>query len=333
MEIVPYTTHASNLEAALNAENRVYAATAKYIGSQVPEAPSQRQVVKPIPPKRRFDGDRPTPMDCIENPLDGCSFKEGLGMIGGILSLIIAPYYLIGTFLGFFEVSEDPGAFVIYSIFYAIVFISVVLAFFVRSYKAKVEVYDQDELQYNNELKTYQTKLKYYSLEIQKRDAEYQSDMEQYTKTKESFDRYITSITAKHEEAVSKLEKALSDLYAENVIFPKYRNLVAITAINEYLESGRCDKLEGADGAYNLYEMELRQNIIIGQLSSIVDNLEAIRNNQYSLYVELKRANETVEEIVSEMRDMNRDAKLRTFYDEVIALAETSPRYSFGVML
>ncbi len=330
MEIVPYTTHASNLEAALNAENRVYAATAEYIGLQVPEEPSKRRVVQPIPPKRRFNGDRPTLMSCIENPLEGCSFKEGLGIISGILSLIIAPYYLIGTFLDFFE---DTGAFVIYSIFYAIVLISVILAFFVRSYNAKVEEYDQDELQYNNELRTYQTRLKYYALEIQKRDAEYQSGMEQYTKTKESFDRYVTSLAAKHEEAVSKLEKALSDLYAENVIFPKYRNLVAITAINEYLESGRCDKLEGADGAYNLYEMELRQNIIIGQLSNIIDNLEAIRNNQYSLYVELKRANETVEEIISEMRDMNRDAKLRTFYDGVIALAETSPRYSFGVMM
>ena len=136
----------------------------------------------------------------------------------------------------------------------------------------------------------------------------------------------IVAITKGMSEGKS-LEKALDQLYAENVIFPKYRNFVAISAINEYLQSGRCDKLEGPDGAYNLYEMELRQNIIIAQLSSIIDNLEQIKNNQFSLYQELQAANQTIEAILYETYKLNETAKLTAYFAGVTALAEVSPKY------
>ena len=138
---------------------------------------------------------------------------------------------------------------------------------------------------------------------------------------------------SKHKLVLSTLENALEQLYDENIIFPKYRNLVAITAINEYLMSGRCDKLEGSDGAYNLYEMELRQNIIIAQLSSIIDNLEQIRNNQFSLYQELQQSNYIINEILSETRRMKETAKLTAYFAGVTALAETSPKYYHGIVM
>ncbi|MBR4711255.1 MAG: hypothetical protein IKP10_04430 [Clostridia bacterium] len=85
----------------------------------------------------------------------------------------------------------------------------------------------------------------------------------------------------------------MTDYYAKDVIYPKYRALPALTSIYEYLSSGRCSTLTGADGAYNLYETETRQNIIIGQLSAVIENLEQIRTNQYVLYQEMRRINES----------------------------------------
>lgn len=90
-------------------------------------------------------------------------------------------------------------------------------------------------------------------------------------------------------------------------------NLKVTLYTYEYLLSGRCDKLEGPDGAYNFYEMELRQNIIIAQLSNIIDNLEQIKNNQYSLYEELQKSNYTIEQILNETRKM-REASTLTAY-------------------
>lgn len=104
-------------------------------------------------------------------------------------------------------------------------------------------------------------------------------------------------------EAGNHLKDALEQVYSVDVIFPKYRNLVAVTTIYEYLASGRCDTLEGADGAYNLYEMELRQNIIIGQLSSVLDSLEQIKNSQFTLYSELEESNRKSADLLSNISD------------------------------
>lgn len=86
----------------------------------------------------------------------------------------------------------------------------------------------------------------------------------------------------------------LSLLYSLNVIYPKYRGMIPVCSFYEYLCSGRCNKLEGHEGAYNIYEMELRQNIIIAKLDSIIDKLDQIKDNQYMLYTKLNDINKNV---------------------------------------
>ena len=106
--------------------------------------------------------------------------------------------------------------------------------------------------------------------------------------------------------------------------------MVAIATINEYLMSGRCFELEGPNGAYNLYEMELRQNIIIGQLSTIINSLEQIRNNQFSLYQELVKANATVNDVLQEVRGVRENTRLTAYFAGVTALIEASPKVYIG---
>mgnify|MGYP007024707781 CR=1 FL=1 len=53
--------------------------------------------------------------------------------------------------------------------------------------------------------------------------------------------------------------------------FPKYRNLVAVSQIYEYILSGRCTELGGYQGAYNLYEQETRMDIVIMRLDDIYE--------------------------------------------------------------
>ncbi|MEE0110007.1 MAG: hypothetical protein UEP57_03830 [Oscillospiraceae bacterium] len=86
-------------------------------------------------------------------------------------------------------------------------------------------------------------------------------------------------------------------LYAYNVVFGKYRDLVALSTFYEYLLSGRCSSLEGTNGAYNLYETEIRANIIISKLDRIIDSLEAIQNNQYMLYAKITEMNRSLHDL------------------------------------
>ena len=140
----------------------------------------------------------------------------------------------------------------------------------------------------------------------------------------------IDSVNDLYEDLDEKITTSLEELYDMDVIFPKYRNLVAITSINEYLMSGRCYELEGPDGAYNLYETELRQNLIINKLSDIADNLEKIRDNQYSLYEVLKDSNRTIKTLSEEARKLNETSKLTQYYTETVAKAAEAPKIVYA---
>lgn len=103
------------------------------------------------------------------------------------------------------------------------------------------------------------------------------------------------------EELLRKLLQCRRELYGYNVIFSKYQNLVAVATFYEYLMAGRCELLEGANGAYNLYETEIRANLIIGQLSQVIESLEQVKGNQYMIYSELKNINQNIEVLNSTM--------------------------------
>lgn len=70
-----------------------------------------------------------------------------------------------------------------------------------------------------------------------------------------------------------------------------------MSTIYEYYASGRCSQLEGPDGAYNLYESELRQNLVINQLEGIANKLDQIQQNQYTLYTEIHNIGEIMKGI------------------------------------
>ena len=65
--------------------------------------------------------------------------------------------------------------------------------------------------------------------------------------------------------------------------------------------AGRCTKLEGADGAYNLYEAEVRANRVIEQLDTVIDSLEQIKANQYMMYSAICDIREELGELNSTM--------------------------------
>lgn len=163
--------------------------------------------------------------------------------------------------------------------------------------------------EYRNKLKDYERSMNHYkalgdisAYNLQKWET-YKKCLRLYAERRERYEKYCNDVPPLIQNVREALSGALGKLYAENIIYPKYRNMVAVTMIYEYLESGRCSQLEGPDGAYNLYEMELRQNIIIGQLSSIMDNLERIKENQFTLYNEIVEANGNTSSLLSDIGD------------------------------
>ena len=71
------------------------------------------------------------------------------------------------------------------------------------------------------------------------------------------------------EASLSITKQTLESLYGLNLIYPKYRNYTAIASFYEYFCSGRCKELTGHEGAYNIFEQEVRMGIIIDKLDAI----------------------------------------------------------------
>ena len=303
-ELIAYFERAKNLEVALHTNNNLQPAYLQRLEQKQPVEPVLKTTPSPIRPERP---ERPE--------------KEKLNYFVACISVAMS---ILLTVAAVFIGSDLPLI-----PFFAFVFVILTGWAFVDIGKSKKT--------YKRKLAKYETARRLYFEQLEKdkkQNAEYQK---QYQEEKEAFDTQLKDFSEKKQLLVKKfdaisvqLEGALEELYSKNVIFPKYRNLVAVTTILEYLSSGRCSELEGPDGAYNLYEMELRQNVVIAQLSAITSNLESIRNNQYTLYQEIRNSNGQIQSMLQQIGD---ELSIANYQAQMTNIALTSPKISYGVII
>ncbi|MBD5148826.1 MAG: hypothetical protein HDT18_00265 [Oscillibacter sp.] len=96
----------------------------------------------------------------------------------------------------------------------------------------------------------------------------------------------------------------LLKIYSKNIIFPKYRTMVMVCSLYEYVCSGRCDTLEGHEGAYNILEMEIRLDKIVTQLDRVILMLGKIQQSQYMIYSAIQSANHQAAKILESTYQM-----------------------------
>jgi hypothetical protein len=163
-----------------------------------------------------------------------------------------------------------------------------------------------DQRRYQETIAKYNSDIEKYHKSKAEYESKYQFEMEQYrekVRNADSIDAkkkkdYPIAI-GKEQEASKELSNRIAEtnstlekLYNLDIVFPKYREIVPLCSMYEYFVTGRVLELKGPNGAYNLFESELRQNIIIAELKLIGQKLEQIKQNQYMLYSELKKSNE-----------------------------------------
>ncbi len=132
------------------------------------------------------------------------------------------------------------------------------------------------------------------------------------------------------EHAKSNYEKTCNTLqryYAKNIIYEKYRSLVPICMFYEYLASGRCSQLEGHEGAYNLYESEVKMQIIITKLSDIIERLDRIEDNQYTIAVAIRQSQQEISNLSNVVQqqaitlsNIENDTIVSNYYNRIIEM-------------
>lgn len=132
------------------------------------------------------------------------------------------------------------------------------------------------------------------------------------------------------EKSLSESRSCLQKIYEKNIIFPKYRNLVMVCSLYEYICAGRCTELEGHEGAYNILETEIRLDRIISQLNLVVSNLEQIKRNQFMLYSAVQESNQRLSQITGAIGDMS--ASLDDIYNSTSQLSENAAQLSTHII-
>lgn len=112
----------------------------------------------------------------------------------------------------------------------------------------------------------------------------------------------IQNNKAKLKRAYQYTVNGLRDTYSANIIYKKYQTVEACAAIYDYLQSGRCYCLEGPYGAYNKYEDDLANGIIIKHLTEINNKMDIIIANQEKTYSIAREIQQSVNGMKEDMR-------------------------------
>ena len=154
------------------------------------------------------------------------------------------------------------------------------------------------ETQYDKKIKEAQYSLR---SKIKTLETELDEKLNQLHQLMEKEEQNIAQTNA----TINQINAALNTAYSVGIIPKKYRSLVPVTMFCEYIENGRCVALSGHEGAINLYENELRQNLIISKLDSIRSDISGLADNQFRLYQSLNSANTQIANLTSSYNAQN----------------------------
>lgn len=71
------------------------------------------------------------------------------------------------------------------------------------------------------------------------------------------------------EEPGQRTRRVLKQLYEKSAVYERYRNLNAVCAIYDYLESGRASEIYGPESVYRLYDKEMQKGRIPDQANEM----------------------------------------------------------------
>lgn len=98
----------------------------------------------------------------------------------------------------------------------------------------------------------------------------------------------------------------LMQIYSENVLPQKYRTLTAVATLYEYLETGRCNTIQGHGGIYDTYEVESLHLAQLQQMVQMNRTLSRMEDNQRYICQELRQANRTLSSINASLNEIEK---------------------------
>lgn len=238
---------------------------------------------------------------------------NGLDSETSAVTFFLVAFTVLGIFL-FTQLTEFSAADPFFwSLIVIAIFNGIILAIYLPERKKWKEAYSKQRDMYNEDC------------DLCRKENE--NRKEEFIYNQECWKDSCTKMRTTLEKPLKETKENLERVYVKNIIYPKYRNLPALTSIYEYYVTGRCEELSGPYGAYNLYEDEVRKDRIISQLNTVIANLEQIKQNQYKLYEQVCQIQSNTNRMVWELNaikgyviELTNLTALNTYYNGVTAL-------------
>ena len=191
-----------------------------------------------------------------------------------------------------------------------------VVAYFLTGHFIKNQVASANEKAYQKECNAAKDAAKsQYEREIQIFNWEI-NDIEFKEEKNKIIREGLRAVIAENERTGERIRKELKRLYDRNIIHEKFRSMVAVTQIYEYLDVGVCSTLEGADGAYAMYYNDIRTEKIcdgIQQLKTAMQRgLSKLMASQNTMCQLLSDTNNSIRQM-----DTSLQAKIAALQSEV----------------
>ena len=101
------------------------------------------------------------------------------------------------------------------------------------------------------------------------------------------------------------IDETLETFYSTHVLDPKYQDLVPVTTMYGYFKEGNCQELTGHNGAYSLYEKELKAGTITGDLAEILARTGNLADAQKGILSQLGKVNGKTEALIDSVDRVN----------------------------
>lgn len=322
MVLKEYLLNILQLEVSLQDQQQAIAKAETALETISPKALPMPQKPKPLPaPENRVPTlYRPTPPTPFT---DIMLFSSLLLLSLAVCAYAVWTIILLIDLLSTFGKEEWNYLYVLY--LFSAAAISPVLAIwlFGRTFdntpnfriKAEKEQYRKAVAQYEAEKdnfdRKYEAALEQYKNDVAKQNKDYQKALNNHEQQTKQLAQVTSANKKTAQEAIAKMQakKAATDAvlkqyYSLDIVHPKYRNISALALFCEYLDTGRCTALTGPNGAYNLYEQELRQDQIISKLDTVISKLEKIEQNQVMMLEQLEHIHRNSDTMTSDMKNL-----------------------------
>ncbi len=118
--------------------------------------------------------------------------------------------------------------------------------------------------------------------------------------------RLLGNVIKQIENGLHQSQCNLKKLYSLSVLHKDYQNKYAVSSMYGYFEKGITQSLAfdphtGDEGAYKIYERELREDIIITNTEEILNKLDIVIRNQYVLANQLENAQRSIEALYTKI--------------------------------